>query len=69
MKVLQAIKTGKVTIEEIVDFMEGNLSNYEQVQKKLNQVTGFASTKIDADNEWDTDTILNCELIEEDIFH
>ncbi len=67
MKVLEAIKTGKVTIEEIIDFVEGNLSNYEQIGEILNKITGFESTTIDADDNWDSDSILECELIEVDI--
>jgi len=67
MKVLEAIKTGKVTIEEIIDFVEGNLSNYEQIGEILNEISGFKSTKIDTDDNWDSDSILECELIEVDI--
>jgi len=68
MKVLDAIKTGKVTQQEIIDFVKGNLSNYEQIGEILNEITGFESTKIDTDDNWDSYSILECELIEEDIF-
>ena len=65
MTVEQAIKTKKVTLEEIVDWMQGNLQNSEDIQNRLNKITGFESTTVDV-CEWDMDSILKEELIEDD---
>jgi len=64
MKVSKAIKTGKITLEEIVDFMNDELSNADHVKKTLSEITGYEVAKIDSGNEWDSDSILNCDIID-----
>ena len=68
MTVAQAIETKKVTLEEIVDWMQGNSQNSYYIQKQLNIITGFESTTVDV-CYWDMDSILKEELIEEDIWY
>jgi hypothetical protein len=64
MTVEQAIETKKVTLDEIVDWMEGN-QNRDFIQNQLNEITGFESTTVDV-CEWDMDSILKEQLIEDD---
>lgn len=64
MKAQDLVNNGTVTVEELLDFVNGD--NWEHVQDTLNKATGFEKTILDfnTDDDWDTETMLNAELIE-----
>lgn len=66
MKVQDLINTGKVTLEEIKDWIEG-FDGWEVVQEEMNKVTGFKNTKIwlDTTSEYSDEELLNAELYDE----
>ena len=64
MKAQELVNNGTVTVEELLDFANGD--NWEHVQESLNKATGFEKTTLDfnTDEDWDTEIMLNAELIE-----
>ncbi len=66
MKVQDLINTGKVTLEEIKDWIEG-FDGWEVVQEEMNKVTGFKNTKIwlDTTSEYSDEELMNAELYDE----
>ena len=55
-----------VTVEDLKNFIEGT-GNYKQVQKDLDEVTGFEKSILDLDTsgEFSDSDILNADLINE----
>ena len=45
MKAIELVNNGTLTLEDLMNFVDGT-ENYEQVQKELNESTGFESTKL-----------------------
>jgi len=64
MVVSKAIETGKITLAEIIDFMNDELSNADHIRKTLSEITGYDVANIEARESWDSDSILNCEIID-----
>jgi len=64
MLVSKAIETGKITLAEIIDFMNDELSNADHIKKTLSEITGYDVAKIEAGESWDSDSILSCEIID-----
>ena len=64
MKAIELVNNGTVSVEELLDFVNGD--NWEHVQESLNKATGFKKTTLDfnTDEDWDTETMLNAELVE-----
>ena len=65
MLVSEVIETGKISLKEIVDFMNDELHNLDYVKKTLSEISGYEVPKIQADEDWDMDTILSAEIIDE----
>lgn len=60
MKAQDLVKNGTVTLEELNDWIDGNLANYEYIQVAINKATGFESAKLDLntdDNLTDEDVL------------
>ena len=66
MKVQDLINAGKVTLEEVKDWIEG-FNGCEATQKSMNEATGFSSAKIwlDTTSEYSEEDLLNAELYDE----
>ena len=64
MLVSEAIKTGSISLDEIVDFMNDELNNSDYIKNVLSEITGHEVAKIDAPEDWDMDSILSCDIID-----
>ena len=53
MNVQTAINTGKVSIQEIYGFIDGDLQNFQLTQKILNEISGFKDCKIELNTDED----------------
>jgi len=68
MTTYELIQNGKITISELIDFMEG-VGAYKEVQKTLNKETGFENAKIDLDAPYTNSDLSNASIIEVDVFY
>ena len=66
MKVQDLINAGKVTLEEVKDYIEG-FDGWEATQEAMNEATGFNNAKIwlDTTSEYSEEDLLNARLFDE----